>query len=322
MSRKGLFETIGTCRHFFNELGFLETPTPPMVTNPGMEAHLHPFQIKSLKDDQDLPLFLHTSPEFYMKELLSEGFEKIYNITWCFRDEPSSETHRNQFLMLEWYRANTHYSEILKDTLNLIEFAHSELSKSGYPTIDKIDVHRKTVKELFEEYLKINILDLLEGRDLEEYILKNHPDLLKNKPEKPWPWEDYFFLLFLNKIEPHFKEFPCLVVDEFPAPLAALSTLKKMNPLVCERFEIYLQGIELCNCFNELTELTEQKVRMDLEAQKKKELYGYELPEPKVLYQALEKGLPPSSGIALGIERLFLGLMKEPKHSAPFFNPE
>lgn len=322
MSRKGLFETIATCRQFFNDRDFLETPTPPMVSNPGMEAHLHPFQIKSLREQKELELFLHTSPEFHMKELLSEGFEKIYNITWCFRDEPSSQTHRNQFLMLEWYRANSHYDEILKDTLDLILYTHKRLKSLSYPTLEKVEVSKTTVQELFLKYLKLDILKFLDVEQIEEYILKNHSDLLKERPKQPWPWEDYFFLLFLNKIEPHFKEYPCLVVDEFPAPLAALSTIKKDDPRVCERFEIYLQGIELCNCFNELTNLEEQKERMIEESKKKKLLYGYELPQPEVLFSALEKGLPPSAGIALGVERLYMGLMQKPQKSTPFFNPE
>lgn len=320
MSRDGLFKTIGTCRQFFIEQGFTETPTPPAVPNPGMEAHLHPFQLLSVKDNKSLPLYLHTSPEFYMKELLSQGFEKIYNISWCFRDEPKSETHRSQFLMIEWYRANSHYQEILKDTLGLIQFTHQKLLEEGLDVIPTPPIKKVTVDELFKTYLGFSILDYLEVESLETLILKSYPELLSEKPKDPWPWEDYFFLLFLNKIETEFYQYPVLVVDEFPAPLAALSTLKKEDPRVCERFEIYLRGIELCNCFNELTNLDEQKERMNDEAKKKLDLYKYKLPAPDILYNALKKGLPPSAGIALGVERLYLGLMKEPQKVNPFFD--
>lgn len=320
MSREGLFKTISTCRHFFLEQGFIETPTPPAVPNPGMEAHLHPFQLLSVKDNKSLPLYLHTSPEFYMKELLSQGFEKIYNISWCFRDEPKSETHRPQFLMIEWYRANKHYHDILKDTLDLIQFTHQKLLEEGLDVIPTLPIKKVTVNELFRTYLGFSILDFLEVDSIEKLILEKFPELLSEKPKAPWPWEDYFFLIFLNKIEIEFVKYPLLVVDEFPAPLAALSTLKKADPRVCERFEIYLRGIELCNCFNELTELSEQEKRMKDEAKKKMDLYKYELPEPQILYNSLKKGLPPSAGIALGIERLYLGLMKEPQKVNPFFD--
>ena len=110
------------------------------------------------------------------------------------------------------------------------------------------------------------------------------------------------------------------MVDEFPAPLAALATLKPQDERVAQRFEIYMSGIELCNCFNELTDLTEQIRRMELESAKKKSLYSYELPKPEVLYSALEKGIPKSAGNALGVERLYLGLQADQERGTPFFN--
>lgn len=317
MELKGLYETIAACRHFFLEKGFMETPTPPMVENPGMEAHLHPFQIKSTYQNRDLNLYLHTSPEFFMKKLLSEGFEKIYHLGWCFRDEPKSHTHRPQFLMLEWYRANAYYTEIQKDTLDLISFVHLHLKTKGFINTPMPKVTNKTVDELFNEILGFSILDFLDKDSLKLKILKDMPELLPTK-DIDMPWEDYFYLIFLNKIEPEFENYDLLVVDKFPAPLAALSTLSPEDPRVCERFEIYLKGIELCNCFNELTDLTEQQKRMREEKNKKKELYGYELSEPKVLYEALKRGLPPSTGNALGVERLYLGLSGNPESFNPF----
>lgn len=289
-----------------------------MVTHPGMETHLHPFQIKSAREKKDLPLYLHTSPEFEMKSLLSEGLERIYHLGYCFRDEPSSETHRNQFLMLEWYRAHSHYHEILNDTLDLIEMVRRTLKEQGFPVFESMNIKKFTVAELFDAHVGIPILDFSDTIDLAQKIQQTHPTLLSQVDENNlWPWEDYFFLLFLNLIEPTFKKGEIVVVDEFPAPLAALSTLHPDKPDVCQRFEIYLSGVELCNCFNELTDLEIQKERFKEEAQKKQMLYQYELGEPKRLYQALERGLPPSSGIALGIERLYLGLNKEEIN--PFF---
>ncbi|MCF8059163.1 MAG: hypothetical protein K9K67_07695 [Bacteriovoracaceae bacterium] len=319
MSKLGLFETVAACRHFFNQNDFLETPTPPIVENPGMEAHLHPFQVKSPYHQKDYPLYLHTSPEFHMKELLSEGFSKIYNLGYCFRDEPASQTHRPQFLMLEWYRANAFYHEIKVDTLNLIQFVYEHLLSKGISLLGKQQVTEVTVDELFQQKLNFSILDFLDPVELRKKILKDFPKLLN--PETPnLPWEDYFYLLFLNEIEPHFKNYNILVVDKFPAPLAALSTIDPKNPNVCQRFEIYLNGLELCNCFNELTNLPEQKQRMKEESKKKAELYGYELNEPNTLYKALERGIPPSAGNALGVERLYMGLSPNPEQLNAFFS--
>ncbi len=317
MSNLPLFRTIEGIRLFFAKHDFIETPTPPVVNNPGMEAHLHPFKVSSTYQGiscSRADLYLQTSPEFHMKKLLSEGLSKIYNLSYCFRDEPSSETHRFQFLMLEWYRAREHYSKIQEDTLELIEFVRLHLKSRNITVREKLKVKRYTVEELFTKYTKVSILDLLDAQKLKEAINQMHPELLP-KHDDLWPWEDYFHFIFLNLIEPNFKNQDLVVVDEFPAPLAALSTLKKDNPKVCERFEIYLDGIELCNCFNELTNLEEQKRRMQLEAKQKKELYGYELPEPSILYQALEKGIPASAGIALGVERLLMGLTRSTEES-------
>ncbi len=312
MTQKGLFQTIGACRQFFAENGFLETPTPPLVEHPGMETHLHPFQVKSVYKNELLPLYLHTSPEFEMKSLLSQGFENIYHLGYCFRDEPSSHTHRPQFLMLEWYRNGAYYHEILKDTLSLINYVHHQLKSVGLPVYENLETLKFTVVELFEEYIGFQAIDYETPLAFAQKIHHEYPELLSTvDKDNLWPWEDYFFLLFLNKIESTFKKGTIVVVDEFPAPLAALSTLKSDNPKVCERFEVYLSGIELCNCFNELTNLDEQRARFKEEASKKKNLYGYHLGEPQRLYESLERGLPKSAGNALGVERLYMGLLRE-----------
>jgi lysyl-tRNA synthetase class 2 len=318
MRRMAHFQTIRLIREFFSDRNFLETPTPPVVEAPGMEAHLSPYKVQGL--NQGDKLYLHTSPEFMMKELLSEGYQDIYNIGYCFRDEPSSETHRFQFLMLEWYRSGSHYQIIKKDTLDLVEHVRSGLRKSNIEVKEKSDPIHKTVSQLFHEILDISILDFLETKKIKELISTQFSELTGDGfLESNWPWEDYFFLLFLNKIEPHFKKYDILVVDEFPAPLAALSTLKPTDPRVCERFEVYLNGVELCNCFNELTNLEEQKQRFEEEKLKRIELYNDEMPEPKILFNALEKGIPPSAGIALGVERLIMGLTND-KDVSPFFD--
>lgn len=312
------FQTIRFIREFFNQQSFLETPTPPLVESPGIEAHLNPFKVASINQTQ--VKFLHTSPEFYMKELLSQGFEKIYSLGYAFRDEPSSETHRQQFLMLEWYRANTHYQQIKQDTLELIEFVRAGLESEEIKVFDELKPVHRTVDELFKEVLNFSILDFLEPLEIRSLIATDYPELIgEDFLETLWPWEDYFFLLFLNKIEPSFIKYPLLIVDEFPAPLAALSTLKENDPRVCERFEIYLSGIELCNCFNELTDLSEQKRRYESERSKRLALYQEEMPVPEILFDALERGMPPSAGIALGVERLLMGLTPDQSIN-PFFD--
>lgn len=321
------FELIQMIRKFFTQEGLLDVLTPPIVLNPGIEPHIHPFQLYSPHQQKKLPYYLHTSPEFHMKELLSQGLEQIFTLSYSFRHEPQSTYHRQQFLMLEWYRAHTRYEKIMDDVENLMKFCVETFSEKNYPLSPvwkkenqpPLHFERLTIQELFQEYLQINILDFLEVDDLRQLIKKNFKEvpLPHENPSQPLLWEDYYFLLFLNLIEPQLTTRPFLLLYEFPHHLSALSTLKKSNPLVCERFEVYVQGIELCNCYNELTDFQQQLERYKQQSQLKKELYGYDLPYPEVLLSALAKGLPPSAGIALGVERLLMSLTGI---SNPFFS--
>lgn len=308
------FQLIQAIRNYFLKEEFLDVLTPPMVPNPGYEAHIHPFGVYSIVEKKLTDLYLHTSPEFHMKALLAEGFEKIFTISYCFRNEPTSPIHRPQFLMLEWYRAGERYEKIMEDCEQLIRYCLEYLHDKGVPLAqahasdyNNFRCERYTIQELFQEYLHFDILEFLEARDLKLLIEKNFPEVPLPKSSNV-SWDDYFFLLFLNKIETKLKDRRAILLYEFPYQLSALSTLKKEDPRVCERFEIYLNGIELCNCFNELTDLNIQKTRFQEQKAIKKSLYNYELPAPSILYKALEKGLPSSAGIALGVERLLVSL--------------
>jgi lysyl-tRNA synthetase class 2 len=297
------FELIQLIRNFFTQQGFLDVLTPPAVENPGMEVHIHPFQLHSVIKNKVVPKYLHTSPEFCLKKLLAnptERIENVFSLAYCFRDEPDSPIHRNQFIMLEWYRKYERYEKIMKDVEELIQVC----LKSNLPVKEVLKnkkMVKKTMQELFFEILNIDILDYLDVPSI-KLLLKNYPDV--PVPHTECEWDDYFFLLYLNKIEPEITKIPLLLIYEFPAPLSALSTLKKQDPRVCERFEVYINGVELCNCFNELTDLVEQKKRFEEQHELKRKLYKYQLPEPKQFYESLNKGLPPSAGIALGVERL------------------
>lgn len=301
------FHLLLAIREFFKAQGFLDVMPPPMVQNPGMETHIHPFQVAHAKTRTFSPWYLNTSPEFHMKELLSLGFKDIFTLGYAFRDEPLAPHHRPQFLMLEWYRTNAHYTKIMDDCEELFKYSLNFLNEKSI-SVDKellnTNFQRVTIQELFSEFLKIDILDFLETKDLKRLIETNFKDVPLPTQGEKLSWDDYYFLLFLNKIEPHLAHYPYLLVYEFPHHLSALSTLKEADPRVCERFEIYAKGVELCNCFNELRDLSVQKERFKSQAIEKQELYQYSLPEPTVLYNALEHGLPVSSGIALGVERL------------------
>lgn len=306
---------IQSIRQFFYEKNFLDVLTPPVVMNPGMETHIHPFQLKSVRHKVELPLYLHTSPEFHMKELLSHGLGDIFTIGYCFRDEPDSVIHRQQFIMLEWYRRGMRYEKIMDDCDDLLLYCLESLKNKGLKTLDNKDqfkCQRVRVQELFWDVVGIDILEYLEVEELRLLIQRDFKEI--PLPDQKLSWDDYFFLLFLNKVEPVLKHYPAILLYEYPHHLSALSTLSKNDQRVCERFEIYLNGIELCNCFNELTDIEIQKKRFSEQAKQKASEYGYTLPTPDILYDSLIRGFPESSGVAMGVERLLMALtaMEEP----------
>lgn len=303
-----LFYLQQAIRNYFNKEGFLDVLTPPIVENPGMEVHIHPFSITSVYEKKEHNLYLHTSPEFHMKELLKEGLEKIFTMSYCFRDEPDSSTHRKQFIMLEWYRAHSNYNTIMEDVIELFKYCHSYLKDQSIEILPITDFKRMTVDEAFREFLNIEILNLIDKDKLFDVIAKRFKKINLSDNRDDYAWDDLFFLLMYNYIEPEIKKYPFLLLYEFPYPLRALSTIKKEDPRVCERFEVYCHGIEICNCFNELTNPTEQKTRFEDDQILKKKLYHYNLPWPKRFMNTIEAGIPKSAGIALGVERLLMAL--------------
>ena len=296
-SLKTKFQGIQLIRNWFLKEKFMDVMTPSIVQCPGIEPHLQPFEVIG-KNHRG---YLQTSPEFHMKELLSYGLNNIFTLTYSFRDEPNSETHRPQFIMLEWYRANAHYEKIKNDSKNLIDYLIQELEEADNKF--KTTWEEWTIKEAF---LKFTHIDLDKNLSLPNF----YSEVSQKFSHLPLPeldeitWDDLFFIVFLNVIEPQLKEFPKVILTEYPASQAALATLKPNDPTVCERFEIYLDGIEIGNCFNELTNLSEQQKRYQAAKSESKALYGKNIPEPTVLFDALSRGLPKSAGIAVGVERL------------------
>jgi len=310
------FELIQAIRNFFNKKGLRDVLTPPMVTHPGMETHIHPFRIIQELSGNKTNYYLHTSPEFHMKNLISQGIEDIFTISYCFRDEPNSDQHRSQFIMLEWYRSNHFYTKIMQDCEELFTHTIKHLKKIKAPLVKfpkNIKFERYTIQDIFLKFINVDILNFLELKEIKKLIQNNFPEIPLPKVSKNLIWEDYFFLLFLNAIEPQLKSFPFIILYEWPYHLRALSTLKKKDPRVCERFELYINGIEICNCYNELHERKELQSIFQKQNTDKNKMYGYKLPKPQLLYTSLSKKAKLCTGIALGVERLLMALLNTNK---------
>jgi len=314
LKMRGILESSLHC--FFESEEFLYVRTPLLVSSPGMEPHICPIQIKQNTHQNKENIFLHTSPELAMKKLLVGGLEKIYQLTPCFRSEPFSSTHFPEFTMLEWYRAYENYEKIMEDTENFI-FTLSKKIKNSTKIIyqnNEIDLTPPWPK------LKVRNLFLSIGIDLAHQ--NTLPLLLKKCSELNFEqkipflkdsknFDDLYFKIWLNLIEPTLPNNKAVFICDYPASQAALSetAITTDGFPYAKRFELYIAGMEIANAFQELTDPTEQEKRF-LEDQKLRTLYyGNTYPKSPIdqeFIDALKEGLPPCSGIALGVDRLVM----------------
>jgi len=282
-------------REFFWEKDFVEVETPFLLATPGMEPYLDPMKLLvSNERGEEYPFFLHTSPEFTMKKFLAAGEKRIFSLGKCFRNfESFGSLHNPEFTMLEWYAAGQNYFDLMLDTESFISYI-----AKGIDFKEEFSFEKRSVKELWEKYL---------GLDLDDYLDKDSLfELVKEKgynPQKNESYADLFFRIFLNEIEPNFKDFSFLFVVDYPAPLAALAKLSEKNCKYAERFELYYKGVELANAFSELTNADEQRKRFEEEQELRKKL-GKEIFGIDEDFLFAVENMPDCAGIALGVDRL------------------
>jgi len=285
---------------------------------PGTEPHLDTFKTRfegmDGRKDTSEDMYLITSPEYAMKKLLVSGFEKIFQITKSFRNkETNSEMHNPEFTILEWYRAYSDYTWIMKDVEELVR----ELATiaNGKPQIFfkdyKIDVAapwpRVKVKDLFKDFAGIGNVIFEDTEKFRAAVLAKG-----YKVDAKTPYEDLFFLVFLNEIEPKLGLTKPVIVYEYPAQMAALSKRCEEDPRYSERFEVYIGATELCNAFTELNDPEEQKARLEAERAQRKIMGKVDYSVDQGFISALNFGMPPSGGVALGVDRLMMLLTNTP----------
>lgn len=307
---KLLFRTkiIRAVRDFFWTRGFVETDTPCLVKCPGMEPHLIPFKTR-LKDGRGVEsdMYLITSPEYAMKRLLSAGWKKIFQITRSFRNGEIGFLHNPEFAILEWYRANADYNDIMRDTENLIfdiakrVFGRDKFNYQGKEVSVRPPFERLSVAAAFKRYAGVPRRVLQNEKLLRQAAIKKGYKISKNMD-----YSDVFFLIFLNEIERNLGAPKPVILYDYPVSMAALSRVCGKNPKYCERFELYIAGLELANAFSELTDAREQKRRLIAEQKLRRKLKKEIYPIDGKFISALELGLPESGGIALGIDRLVM----------------
>lgn len=288
-------------RQWFAGEGFVEVETPILQVAPGAEVHLTGFATDwELPDGEERERWLHSSPELAMKKLLAGGIERLFQFARVFRNAEGSSLHHPEFTMLEWYRAGTNYETIMDDCAALLGLSGvKELRWQGKVCDPHAVPERLTVAEAFRRHAGVELFETIGHAEK----LSRASGIAMHAGDS---WDDVFFRIMFEKIEPHLGMGRPTILCEYPIAMAALARAKPSDARVAERFELYCCGVELANAFGELTDPAIQRARLQADMDEKERLYGVRWPVDEDFLAALEHGLPPCSGIALGFDRLVM----------------
>lgn len=268
-------------RQFFDERDFIEVTTPTALNEAAPEEFIESVFCDNGK-------LLRCSPELAMKRLLCGGMDKIYQIGPCFRADEHGRRHREEFSMLEYYQSGIDYMEMLELTAEMIRAAGRVINK---------DLQFRFKDNEFSLAVEPEIITV------DEAFLKYTP-----KTSAQADIDGDFDELMVCNIEPNLGRGKMTFLIDYPANRASLSRLKAANPRVAERFELYIEGLELANAFGELTDAAIQQERFEAAMQFRAANNMKKYPPTPKFFQALQNGMPDSSGSALGIDRLVMVL--------------
>ena len=296
LRRRG--ELTAAARFFFAERGYTEVETPYAVPAPGEEVHLATFRTERVHSDgKKEPLWLHTSPEFAMKRLLVAGAGPIFQLARVWRNAEGSARHAPEFTMLEWYRPGADMDSLIAETTAFLRAVLPESVSSAGVTTDLSRVERLTVAEAFHRYTGADVLATAGDAPA---LAAGSGARLRDRET----WEDLFFRLLLERVEPHLGRDCPTYLTHWPAAQAALARRSPDDPRVADRFELFVAGIELANAFVELTDPEEQRARFVEDRARRHTMYGEDWPLDEDFLAALVHGMPASAGIAMGFDRL------------------
>lgn len=287
-ARDAMYRVI---REHMHQVGFIEVETPVRVSAAGTD----PFLEAVACEDET---WLQTSPEFAMKYLLAHGHEKVFQICKAFRGKEITLLHNPEFTILEFYRAWEDMGAVMQDVEDIV--------KACVPSLRTAPFLRRTMAEVVKSAANIDLLAC------------QTPDIFRSALEKEGHftpraddgWHEMFFELIVTCVDPYLAKQPPTFVTDWPSQVAVLARRNPSDPRVALRFELYVDGLELCNGFEELTDPVEQRMRFEEDREFRKQHDLPDAPMPDNFLKALELGLPPSAGVAVGLDRVLMLRMK------------
>jgi lysyl-tRNA synthetase class 2 len=296
LRRRGLL-TQAT-RAFFAARGYLEVETPYAVPAPGEEVHLQTFATQcTTPTGARENLWLHTSPEFAMKRLLVAGAGPIFQLARVWRNGERSDRHAPEFTLLEWYRPGASLADLMDETEAYLRAVLPPVVICRGHTVSLARFERLRMADAFRIHAGADLLGTLDDA----------PALARSAGTKlrdGETWEDLFFRLILERVEPAIGQDRPTFLTHWPAAQAALAVRDPDDPRVALRFELFAAGMELANAFQELTDAAEQRARFVADRARRHAMTGPDWDMDEDFLAALAHGMPNCSGIALGFDRL------------------
>ena len=284
---------------WFAAQGSMAVETPALQTSPGLEPNLHAFATDLVAPDgSGSRLYLHTSPEFAMKKLLAAGERRIHQFARVWRNGERADTHHPEFTMLEWYRAGADYTALIADGTALLRLAGPELRWQGRVCDTAAEPEVLSVEAAFARHAGVDLFATLH----DAAALAQASGVRATAHDS---WDDLFFRLMLERIEPKLGIGRATFLTDYPAHMAALARKSPADPRIAERVELYACGVELANGFSELTDPAEQRARFATDKAAREAVHGMSYPVDEDFLAALA-GMPDAAGMALGFDRLVM----------------
>ena len=282
-------------RRFFYERGVLEVETPLLCLGSATDPQLSFFTTEFHFPPNQQTLFLQTSPEFAMKRLLAAGTGSIFQICKAFRNGESGRYHNPEFTILEWYRVEFTLPELMDEIADLLSLLLNNSLHLNEP-------ERVSYQVVFEYHTGLNALEF-DSSSYADYALQSHlPEAIQLCGHDHALWLDF---LFSHQVQPNLGKNALCMVYGYPACQSSLARINANNPLITDRVELFINGVELGNGYYELTDVIEQENRFDQEIKIRRQTNQI-VNKDQHLISALKAGLPECAGIAIGLDRLLM----------------